>query len=197
MKIEKIIKNYEDLGYVIHYFETKEEASEYINSELKNTTVGIGGSKTIEAMGLYESLSKNNQVYWHWKNKADRDLAKDASVYLTSANGMSVDGEIVNIDGTGNRLASMLYGHDRLMIIAGMNKMTDTLEDAIFRAKNIASPLNARRFQVDTPCVKLDELKCYYCKSKSRICKGMVILSQPMNGIKSTEVILINEELGY
>ena len=196
MKIEKIIERYKALGYQIQYFETGKEAEEYLNQILDQTTIGIGGSKSIDTLGIYDSLSKHNKVYWHWKDPSTRKEASQAKVYLTSANGMSINGEIVNIDGTGNRLASMLYGHDHLIIIAGINKMCGNLEEAIYRARNIAAPLNARRFNVDTPCVKA-EMKCYDCNAKARICHGMVTLFKPMNGIQTTEVILINENLGY
>ena len=199
MNLKNTIENIEKNGFKVNYFETKEEAADYIASELSGKTIGIGGSKTIEVMGLYEKLSEKNEVFWHWKqNPAEaREKAANAEVYLTSANAVAETGEIVNIDGNGNRVASMLYGHEKLMVIFGTNKIEETLEKAIYRARNIASPLNARRFQTKTPCVMSEPMKCHDCNSPERICRGMSILMKKMNGIAENEVIIIGEELGY
>ena len=128
-------------------------------------------------MGLSEELSKNNEVYWHWitPGPATLESASKAEVYITSANGLSETGEIVNIDGSGNRVASTLYGHDTVYFICGINKLEPDLDAAIHRARNIASPLNARRLERKTPCAT-GELKCHDCSSPDRICKGLVVL---------------------
>ena len=101
------------------------------------------------ADAAFETLQKNNTVYWHWKQTPAQALenARSAQVYLTSANAVSETGEIVNIDGTGNRVASMLYGHEALYIVAGVNKLAPDLASAMDRARSIAAPLNARRLQ--------------------------------------------------
>lgn len=198
MDIEKIKKNFEGRGFSFKYFATGAQAADYLVGEIRDTTVGIGGSKTIEALELYEKLGENNELAWHWRqDPADaHKRAAAAEVYLTSANGLSEEGEIVNIDGTGNRIASNLFGHKRQYIIAGVNKLRPDLTSAYDRARNIAAPLNARRFNKDTPCTK-GELRCYDCRKADRICRGVAIMLEPMMGTQKVEVVLIGEELGY
>ena len=110
---------------------------------------------------------------------------------------MAKTGEIVNIDGMGNRIASTVFGHKKLYFIVGKNKIADDLDGAIWRARNIAAPLNAKRFNVKTPCVAHGGGKCFDCKSPERICNGMVITMGKMSGVGEMEVVLIGEELGY
>ena len=196
MDLEKTIKNLESRGFKVKYFENKEEAAEYINSEVKNTTVGIGGSKTVEAMGLYDSLSENNTVYWHWKVPGIETLknANNANVYISSANAITEGGEILSIDGRGNRLAGQVFGDKKLYIVAGTNKIEEDFEKALFRARNTAAVTNSKRFDYKTPC-KIDD-KCHDCRVPERICNALLVLWGPMLGME-TEVVLIGEELGY
>ena len=150
-------------------------------------------------MGLYDRLSADNTLFWHWKQPADeaRVAAAHAQVYLTSANAIAETGEIVNIDGSGNRLASMLYGHEALYIVAGVNKLAPDLPAALDRARNIAAPRNARRLNCKTPCALSEPMRCHDCHSPARICKGFCVLTRPMGGVGRTEVLLIGETLGY
>ena len=166
---------------------------------ISGKSVGIGGSVTIEQMGLYDRLAQNNTVYWHWKTNdlATRTAAANAEVYLSSANAIAETGEIVNIDGAGNRVAATLFNHERVVFVAGVNKITRDLESAVFRARNVAAPLNTRRLGLKTPCAVGKEVKCYDCTSKDRICCGVVTLLWPMRSVKVTEVVLVGEELGY
>ncbi len=199
MNAEKTIETLKKHGFTVSYFETKEEAAEHILARINGKTVGIGGSKTIEALGIYEQLMENNTVYWHWFQQPQNEVrrkASEAQVYLTSANGIAETGEIVNIDGNGNRIASNLYGHEKLFIVAGVNKIAPDGAAALYRARNVASPLNARRLGMKTPCAT-GELKCHDCSSPQRICGGVSTILRPMGGIGETEVVLINEELGY
>ena len=196
MDIEKLKKNLEGRGFGFKYFETGAEAADYLASQMQDKTVGIGGSKTVEAIGLYEKLQgKAADVAWHWKTEPDeaRARAAKAQIYVSSANGIAETGEIINIDGAGNRVASNLYGHEKVYIVAGVNKVCPDVEKAFWRARNVAAPLNARRFGKDTPCVK-GELKCYDCRSADRICRGVSM--EPMMGMP-IDVVIINEELGY
>lgn len=193
------MENLEKCGFKPLYFETAKEAADYICSSVRGTTVGMGGSVTSEQLGIYERLSENNEVFWHWKQETlpARNNAAAAAVYITSANAISENGEIVNIDATGNRVASMCYGHEKLIIVAGTNKVCPDLESAIYRAKNVASPLNAIRLGRKTPCALSDVHKCYNCSSPDRMCSATVILSWKVKGIKEIEVIIVGEELGY
>ena len=107
---------------------------------------------------------------------------------------MAETGEILNIDGTGNRVASTLYGHNKVYFIIGINKIAPDFESALWRARNIAAPKNAQRLNRNTPCaVKGD--RCYDCKSPDRICRGLTVLWGPMMGME-TEIVLIDEPLG-
>ena len=198
MDIEKLKKNLEGRGFGFKYFETGAEAADYLASQMQDKTVGIGGSKTVEAIGLYEKLQgKAADVAWHWKTEPDeaRARAAKAQIYVSSANGIAETGEIINIDGAGNRVASNLYGHEKVYIVAGVNKVCPDVEKAFWRARNVAAPLNARRFGKDTPCVK-GELKCYDCRSPQRVCRNQIIQMIPMMGMEKTEIVIIGEELG-
>ena len=169
-------------------------------ASIHGQTIGFGGCLTAEQMGLYERLGKDNEVYWHWKDPdriAAQENAAHAKVYILSANALAETGEIVNIDGNGNRLASMFYGHERVIFLVGVNKLTPDLPSAIERARNVASPLNARRLNRKTPCAQSDPMRCHDCASLERICSGMAILMQKMGSIRQMDVILIGEELGY
>lgn len=192
-------KNFEAHRFHTSYFETKEEAAEYLTEQLKGETVGFGGSMTAKEMGLYEKLGRENKVIWHWEAEDPakaRLEARDASVYILSANGVSETGELVNIDGTGNRLAASLFGPKRVIYIVGKNKVEPDLHSAINRARNVAAVKNALRFGTKTPCVASGGEKCFECSSPERICNAMVILERPCTGME-VELVFINEDLGY
>ncbi len=196
MAFETVKKNLEARGFRVKTFDTAAEAAAYLDGAIDGTTVGMGGSITSKEMGLYDKLASHNEVFWHWVNgPGERVKAAGAKVYITSANGLAETGEIINIDGAGNRVASMLYGHETVYFVVGKNKLAPTYEEALWRARNIAAPKNAQRLAAKTPCaVKAD--RCYDCKSPDRICRGMAVLWECIMGM-NIEVILIDEELGY
>lgn len=194
-------QNLEEKGYKVTVFDTKENASNYLDGQIHGTSIGLGGSVTIHDMNIYDLLSKHNEVYWHDKKPEDmtimetRTAATRAEVYISSVNGISEAGEIVNIDNTGNRVAAISYGPQKVYLVIGSNKVEENLERAIFRARNIASPLNAKRLKRKTPCaVKGD--KCYNCNSPERICRNLSVLWTKPTGAEY-EIILIDEKLGY
>ena len=195
MNIEKAIKNFELRGYSVRHFATGAEAADYLAGQVQDTTVGIGGCKTAEQLGLYERLSEHNQVFWHWREPGMETLQKAnaAAVYITSANAMSEDGEILNIDGRGNRLAGQVFGNKKLYVVAGINKLCPDFASALERARNVAAVQNCRRFEAKTPC-KLDD-RCHDCRSTDRICRALLVLWGPVMGMEA-EVILIDEDLG-
>ena len=188
-------KNLEAHGFSVRTFAAAAEAAAYLDGAIDGTTVGFGGSQTLKEMGLYEQLSRHNEVSWHWVNGGgDRIKAAHARVYISSANGLAETGEIINIDGSGNRVASTLYGHEKVIFVIGRNKLAPTYQEALWRARNIAGPKNAQRLGKKTPCaVKGD--RCYDCKSPERICRGLAVLWEPMMGME-TEVLLVDEDLG-
>ena len=192
---DTVKKNLEARGFSVRTFATAAEAAAYLNEAIDGKTVGFGGSVTLQDMGLYELLGSHNEVHWHWVNgPEERKAAMGTQVYLSSANGLAETGEIINIDGSGNRVASTLYGHEKVYLVIGRNKLAPTYDEALWRARNIAAPKNAQRLGRKTPCaVKGD--RCYDCKSPDRICRGLVVLWGAMMGME-TEVILVDEDLG-
>lgn len=201
MDFSVIKANLEKKGYAVSAFETAAEAAEYMAEKIKNTTVGIGGSMTAKQMNLFEILSAENDVNWHWQLKEGQTAAqaysgaRNASVYISSVNGIAETGEIINIDGTGNRVAETIYNHEKVYLLVGKNKIAPDFEKAMWRARNIASPKNAQRIGVATPCAAKGD-KCYDCSSPARICRAFLTFMEKPNGCKC-EIILINEELGY
>lgn len=200
MNIEKTIENLQKNGYMVSVFDTAAEAADFLNKAIDGKSVGMGGSITLQDLGIYDLLAPHNTLHWHWpkSGKAVPDVVKAAAtadVYLTSVNALSENGEMVNIDGTGNRVASTLFGHEKVYFVVGTNKIVADLSAAIDRARNVASPLNAKRLGRKTPCaIKGD--KCYDCDSPERICNGMVIHYKKM-GSCDMEVVLVKEALGY
>ena len=199
MNLENLQKYLTAKGYTVRVFDTAAQAAEYLVESIHGKTVGIGGSMTIDAMDVYDRLSQDNQVFWHWKTPGPETLAKaaQAQVYLSSVNGIAETGEIINIDGTGNRVAATLNDREKVVFITGINKVAEDFHQALWRARNIAAPLNARRLNRKTPCALKEEMKCYDCKSPERICNGLTVLWRKMGGVKECEVVLIQEELGY
>ena len=201
MNFEVIKTNLQKCGYAVSCFATAEEAAEYIDMKTDGKTVGFGGSVTLEQMGLYEKLITHNDVHWHQRipsektSKEVRSSASVAEVYVSSVNGIAETGEIVNIDATGNRVASIFYGHEQVYLVVGKNKIAKNYDDALWRARNIASPKNAKRLGINTPCARKAD-RCYNCNSAQRICRGLFVLwEKPL--MSNIEILLIDEELGY
>jgi hypothetical protein len=200
MMFDVVEKNLRNRGYGVAVFETVPDAVEYLNAQIDQKTVGFGGSMTLDQMKLYEVLKDHNKVYWHWKPEEKTGgeviaLANTADIYISSVNGLAETGEIINIDGNCNRVSSILYGHKKVYLIVSKNKLEKNYDSALYRARNVASPLNAKRLGVKTPCAAKGD-KCYDCDSPERICRGLSVLwTKPTNG--EYEVVLINEELGF
>ena len=196
--LEKTGKNLENRGFRVHRFASGAEAAEFLAQTLHGTSIGIGGSVTIDTLGVYDRLCGSNKVFWHWKNHAPetRERAGKAETYLCSANGVSENGEIVNIDGFGNRVAGTIYGPERVFLVVGRNKIAPDLTGAIDRARNIAAPLNARRLNRHTPCA-VGEPRCRDCRSPEKVCGVMTVFFMPPTSIKEFHAILVDEDLGY
>ena len=195
MNVEKAMKELKLRGFQASHFTDAAQAADYVCSQIHGRTVGIGGSRTVEALGLYDRLAEDNTVYWHWKEpgRATQEKAMLAQVYICSANAVSETGEIVNIDGTGNRIAATVFGHQKVFIVAGTNKLAPDFESAVYRARNTAAVQNCARFGKKTPCQT--DGKCHDCRSAERICNAMTVLWGPMNGME-TEVVLIDGDYG-
>lgn len=191
---EKLRQNLEAEGFSVSHFPTAAEAADYLDRAIDGKTVGIGGSMTIKDMGLGERLAVHNTLIWHWSGGTSEEAAA-AQVYLSSVNGMAETGEIVNIDGTGNRLSSGLFGHEKVYLVVGRNKIAPDYDAALWRARNIAAPKNAQRLGRQTPCASLGD-KCYDCKSPERICRALLVYWAKPNSM-DMEIVLVDEDLGY
>ena len=190
----KLQKNLEERGFAVSRFDTAAQAADYLDAALDGKSVGIGGSVTIQEMGLAERLREHAQVLWHWAGSTTQDAA-GAQVYLTSVNGAAETGELINIDGTGNRVASGLFGHEKVYFVVGRNKVAPDYDAALWRARNIAAPKNAQRLGRKTPCAAKGD-RCYDCKSPERICRALVVYWEKP-GSMDMEVVLVDEDLGY
>jgi len=203
--IEKTIKALERNKFVVHYFETAAEAVAYLKNRIQNKCVAIGDSRTLLEIGVHDALSEVNEDITDiqrplpgesFRDTALRTMGRD--VFLTSVNALSQTGEMVNIDGTGNRVAASLFGSQEVFFVLGVNKITPDLASAIYRARNVAAPLNSKKNKKSSlnPCATLDE-KCYDCGSPDRICNALTIYYKKMRNMQTMEVIIINESLGF
>ena len=199
-RAEILVNNFQSRGFEAYYCETREDA---LNKALelipKGATVGWGGAMSAQQIGLLDAMNAGEY------NAIDRDKAPNpaareqamrdcllADVFITGANALSMQGQMVNIDGNGNRVAAIVYGPRSVVVIAGMNKVMDTLEAAVVRARTVAAPMNKQRFPLKTPCEVTGV--CGNCKAEG-ICNQILITRncKPAGRIK---VILVGEELG-
>ncbi len=188
------------LGYKVACFKNSQEAVRYLNEQIDSKTVGFGGSVTLDQIGLYPTLSSHNEVLWHQyaKDREDsfniREKAMNTDIYISSVNAIAETGEIINIDGNCNRVSATMYGHEKVYLVVGKNKLAPDYDSALWRARNIAAPLNAKRLNKKTPCAVSG--KCHNCQSPERICRALTVFwSKPL--YNEIEVILIEEDLGY
>ena len=198
-----VIKNLQKRQIEGFYCATSKEAVALANDMISaNSTVSFGGSMTLFESGMMETLTNRNDITLYDRNTAKTPeevtniyhKAFSADYYLMSSNAISATGELVNIDGNGNRVAALIYGPKQVIILAGMNKVTPDLASAMTRAKNTAAAPNAIRLNRSTPCAATGV--CHDCQSSDCICANTVITrrGQIPNRIK---VILIGEVLGY
>ena len=203
--IEETIKALERNKFVVNYFETSAEAVAYLKHRIQNKCVAIGDSRTLLEIGVHDALSEVNEditdIQRPLPGESFRDTAlrtMGCDVFLTSVNALSQTGEMVNIDGTGNRVAASLFGSQEVFFVLGVNKITPDLASAIYRARNVAAPLNSKKNKKSSlnPCATLDE-KCYDCGSPDRICNALTIYYKKMRNMQTMEIIIINESLGF
>ena len=199
---QTLIKNFQNRHFDALYCETGEEALEKALSMIpEGSSVGWGGATSAAQIGLLDAVRAGKYV------AIDRDRASSseererivrqcfvADFFITGANAISLDGQMVNIDGSGNRVAAMIYGPGTVLVIAGMNKVCADLESAMTRARTVAAPINQQRFQGNTPCTGTGV--CADCKSESCICNQIVITRhcRPAGRIK---FILVGEDIGF
>lgn len=197
-----LVKNLKKRHFDAVYCKTKEDALQQALAWIpEGSTVGWGGATSAQQLGLTQAVGEGNYKV------LDRDKCKTAEereqiarqclladVFITGANALSLDGQMVNIDGNGNRVSAIVYGPRSVVVITGMNKVTDTLESAVIRARTVAAPINQQRFGLDNPCTVTG--CCADCKSETCICNHIVVTRhcRPAGRIK---FILVGEELGF
>lgn len=197
-----LVKNLRSRHFDAYYCENREEAlAKALELIPEGVSVGWGGALSAQQIGLIDAIRQGNYT------AIDRDVVSDpvekkkvmkqallADVFVAGANALSLDGQMVSIDGNGNRVAAIVYGPESVIIIAGMNKVVDSLELAVKRARTVAAPMNMQRFHLQTPCDITGS--CADCRSENCICNQILITrnSKPAGRIK---VILVGEELGF
>ncbi|MCR4817587.1 MAG: lactate utilization protein [Fretibacterium sp.] len=196
-----VVKALRDRGFEAVYAESKEKALGLILDRIpRGATVGIPGTVSVRELGAIEALeSRGCIVYQHWgpltpeARLQARMNENAADFFLTSANALTQDGEIISIDADGNRVSAMAWGQGVLIFVIGINKLAFTLEEGIRRARSASIP-NALRLGNTTPCAKAG--CCVDCRGVSRLCRATLILEAPTHG-RETHVILVGAELGY
>lgn len=200
---EKLVKNLKHRNIEAHYCPTAQEAVAKVMELIADgSSVTWGGSMTVRDMGIPQALKDRGTL-----KVLDRDVVESpeekqqmylraftADVYLSSANAISEDGVIVNIDGNGNRVAAITWGPKKVIFIIGLNKVAQDVKATISRARSIASPINAQRFDISTPC-QVDGV-CHNCNSPESICSYIHLLRNSRTAGRHV-VVLVGENLGY
>jgi hypothetical protein len=202
---EEIIKNLKKRNMDGAYFEKTELAVASILLEIPDgVLVGLGGSESIIESGLVDALRKRNiRLLDRYKKGVSKEevwgmrrKGLSADIYVSSSNAITLDGKIVNMDGIGNRVAAMIFGPGKVILLVGMNKIVKTVEDAVARIKNYVAPRNALRVNIDTPCSKKGFCQEPHCMPPHRICSQLVILESSIYPDR-IKLFLVGEELGY
>lgn len=200
-KIVRTVGNLKKRGFNCVNLATKEEIYDYIKNLIpERSVVGFGGSMSVEELELPKMLFEAGYDPLHHTLRDDFDyptltkMSQTVNYYITSSNAVTEDGEIVNIDGRANRIAAMAYGPKTVILIISHDKITLDLAKAVYRARNVAAPLNAKRLKKNTPCA-LSGI-CENCYSSECICRATLILHHPTSG-KDFHIILTPLKLGY
>ncbi len=201
--IEETLKNLKANRINARYFISRDELEKYLSDVIRDDMlVGVGDSMTLEELDLYEYLRNRNIRFL---DKYDPKLSKDekkklyidnfsSDCFITSANAITNTGKIYNLDGNGSRVAPMIYGPKRVIIICGINKIVETDELALLRIREIAAPKDAIRLNKNTPCTKTG--KCMDCKSKEKICNYHTVIQGQFDENR-IEVLFIDGSYGY
>ena len=196
---QKVIKGLTSRNMTGYYAKTKEEALQMaIELIPEGSSVTMGGGMSVHEIGLVKALKEGNYNFIDRDEMEDKRAAMlfayDADVFLMSANAMTEDGILVNIDGNANRVSALAQGPRKVIVIAGMNKICDDVDGAMKRARNVAAPINAQRFGLNTPCAKTGS--CMNCKSPDTICCQFLITRYSKHPGR-IHVILVDDFLGF
>ena len=202
-KIERTIVNLEKNNIKAYYAKSDDEIFQTIKDIVKDgETVSVGGSMTLFETKIIDFLrsGRYNFLDRYKENLTQTDLKEiyrksfSANTYFASANAITEEGEIFNVDGNGNRVAAILYGPDKVILIVGVNKIVKNIDEAIKRNKDISGPANAKRLNLQTPCAKVGY--CMDCESKDRICCEYTVIKRQRNENR-INVIFVNDNLGF
>jgi hypothetical protein len=191
---------FSDKGWTAHYAENRDEAKALLFGTClpKGVSVGLGGSETLSALEALPVLRNGEYKLFDRYNCPDHfEMCRDslmADYFLTGANALTMQGEMVNIDCSGSRVAAMAYGPHHIIVVAGVNKLVDSLDEAVSRVWSVA-PMNCRRNNHKTPCVETGV--CADCNIPGRMCNQLLITYNAQKFAGKYHLILINEELGF
>ena len=196
---QKVIKGLESRNMTGYYAKNKEKALQIALDLIpEGSSVTMGGCMSAHEIGLVEALQEGEYNFIDRDNFADKRaamlMAYDADVFISSANAMTEDGVIINIDGNANRVSAIAQGPKKVVFIVGMNKILGDVDAAMKRARNVAAPINAQRFGLETPCTKTGS--CMNCKSPDTICCQFLITRYSRHKDR-IHVILVNDNLGF
>lgn len=203
MKINRTIEALKKNNMNGYYAKNRDEVIELIKDIVKEgSKVAVGGSETLSELGILEHLRSGRYDFLdRYKDGLTREEVTNifkqsflADAYLSSCNAITENGELYNVDGNGNRVAAMLYGPDKVIVICGINKIVKDVDEAIKRNREISAPMNAKRLNKKTPCTKVGY--CMNCNSPERICNEYTLIKKQRSS-ERMHVIFLNENLGY
>jgi len=205
--VNKTLEALKQNGFRAVYVGNREEALQSILEEISlEATVGAGDSLTLKAIGVFEELKRRGfTLFWPFDEKVAKEERRKiarkallADVFLSGSNALTIDGKIVNVDATGNRIAGMIFGPRKAIIVVGANKIVKNVEEALERIRNVAAPLNAKRIREERgwellPCVEVG--RCVNCNAENRICNITAIIEKKPRAI-DIAIIIVGEKLG-
>ena len=203
INLETVVENLKKNNFAVHVAVTKEEGAQIVRSLIeKGATIGVGGSVTIDQLDILDGLEAEGHLIFN-HNKAGltpqqtldfrrRELTAD--VFLMSTNALTEKGELVNIDGVGNRVAALAFGPKRVIVVTGTNKIVTDVHAGIARIGSVAAPLNNKRLKKDMPCIKAGH--CVDCQLPGRIC-NITTITKKRPPFTDIQIVLVKEELGY
>jgi len=203
--VEATLKNLTKNGFTAIYVPSKEEAlKKTLELIPRNSKVGIGGSVTLREIALPQALKeRGNPLADIWEpGLSEKEVIQvcrsglTSDVFLSSSNAVTMDGKLLNADGTGNRVAAMIFGPPKVIIVAGINKIVRDMEEGLRRIRNVASPMNAKRLGMKSPCGVNATCVEDRCEPPERLCKVITILERQPDETDIT-VVLVGEQLGY
>jgi len=203
--VQVTLKNLEKNGFTAFYVPSKQEALKKVLEMIPiDAKVGVGGSVTVRELGLVKALNeRGNPLADLWLPGLSREELKEirrsqltSDVFLTSSNAVTMDGKLLNADGTGNRVAAMIFGPRKVIIVAGVNKIVKDVDEGLRRIRNVAAPMNAIRLGLKSPCGLTGMCAEDRCEPPERLCNIITIIERRPNETDTT-VVVVGERLGY